>query len=316
VVSITLFRDWMGVPLPEVVPVRLREPTETPVEGPNGPLGVSALGCACRVLNQIDRVVADSPAAKAGIQAGDVLTKATLVPPENAVLENLQTEQPEASAELGPDDHNWPAVMFGLQDKLPGTKVTLSYVRPPRKAAHAVKGPSVFDVGSLKPKITDPLEPIEARDRFSPDRGFLFEPMTFPSKADSIGAALKMGGSETLGALTVVFRTVGAVGTGRVSGRLLSGPVGILKMALAYADQGPVKLLLFLTLLSANLAVINFLPIPVLDGGHFVLLAYEGIRGRPADERVQVVLSYIGLILILTLMVWVFGLDLGFFSRR
>ena len=85
---------------------------------------------------------------------------------------------------------------------------------------------------------------------------------------------------------------------------------------MAYADQGPVKLLLFLTFLSANLAVLNFLPIPVLDGGHFVLLAYEGIRGKPADERVQVGLSYIGLILILTLMVWAIGLDFGLFSRR
>ena len=87
-------------------------------------------------------------------------------------------------------------------------------------------------------------------------------------------------------------------------------------MAMSQADLGPGKLLLFLTLLSANLAVINFLPIPVLDGGHFVLLAYEGIRGEPADERVQVVLSYIGLILILALMVWAFGLDFGVFSRR
>jgi regulator of sigma E protease len=74
--------------------------------------------------------------------------------------------------------------------------------------------------------------------------------------------------------------------------------------------------LLFLTLLSANLAVINFLPIPVLDGGHFVFLAYEGIRGKPADERVQMVLSYIGLIFIVALMAWAFGLDFHWISRR
>ena len=90
VVEITLFRDWMGLPLPVAVPVRLREPTEMPVEGLDGPLGVSPLGCACRVLNQIDRVVAGSPAAKAGIQAGDLLTEARLVPPLRDVLENLQ----------------------------------------------------------------------------------------------------------------------------------------------------------------------------------------------------------------------------------
>jgi regulator of sigma E protease len=316
-VDVTLFRDWMGLPLPLVVPVRLREPTEILIEGPNGPLGIPALGCACRVLNQVASVVPGGPAARAGIQAGDLLTKATLVPPDKAVLEYLQLRQPEVSADLGPDEHNWPAVMAGLQDKLPGTRVTLSYLRPPRKAAkaHNPKKPLLFDM-SAQPINTEAIEPIEARDWFSPDRGFLFEPLTFERKADSIGSALKMGGRETFDAVTIVFRTVGALSTRRVSIRLVSGPLGILSMALAQADQGPVKLLLFLTLLSANLAVLNFLPIPVLDGGHFVLLAYEGIRGKPADERVQVALSYIGLILILTLMVWAFGLDLGIFSRR
>ena len=81
------------------------------------------------------------------------------------------------------------------------------------------------------------------------------------------------------------------------------------------ARLGLGNLLAFLTLLSANLAVINFLPIPVLDGGHMVLLAYEGIRGKPADERVQEALTWIGLLLLLTLMIWAFGLDLHFFSR-
>ncbi len=87
-------------------------------------------------------------------------------------------------------------------------------------------------------------------------------------------------------------------------------------MALQKADQGNAELLLFLTMLSANLAVFNFMPIPVLDGGHFVLLAYEGIRGKPASETVQTVLAYVGLALIITLMVWVCGLDFGLISRH
>jgi regulator of sigma E protease len=86
-------------------------------------------------------------------------------------------------------------------------------------------------------------------------------------------------------------------------------------MALMQARLGFGNLLIFLTLLSANLAVINFLPIPVLDGGHMVLLLYEGIRGKPADERVQEILTWIGLIFILSLMIFVFGLDLGWISR-
>jgi regulator of sigma E protease len=69
-------------------------------------------------------------------------------------------------------------------------------------------------------------------------------------------------------------------------------------------------------MLSANLAVVNFLPIPVLDGGHMVFLIYEGIMGKPPSERVFVLLSYLGLAFILTLMLFVLGLDFGFISRR
>jgi regulator of sigma E protease len=69
-------------------------------------------------------------------------------------------------------------------------------------------------------------------------------------------------------------------------------------------------------MLSANLAVVNFLPIPVLDGGHMVFLVYEWLRGKPPSEGVVAALSYLGLALILTLMMFVFGLDLGLIPRR
>ena len=90
--EITLFRDWMGLPLPAVVPVQLRQPSEISIPGPSGAIDLPALGCACLVLNQIESVVPDSPAAKAGIQADDVLTTATLVPPDKAVLDFLQIQ--------------------------------------------------------------------------------------------------------------------------------------------------------------------------------------------------------------------------------
>jgi regulator of sigma E protease len=56
--------------------------------------------------------------------------------------------------------------------------------------------------------------------------------------------------------------------------------------------------------------VINFLPIPVLDGGHMVFLIYEKLRGKPASEAVRVGATYAGLALILSLMVFVIYLDL------
>jgi regulator of sigma E protease len=140
--------------------------------------------------------------------------------------------------------------------------------------------------------------------------------MTFEPKMESISDAFALGGRQTLDELTVVFRSVKALGTNRVSARGLAGPWFIIKLALMKADQGNAELLLFLTMLSANLAILNFLPIPVLDGGHFALLCYEGIRGKPANETVQTVLAYIGLALILALMVWVIGLDSGLIPRH
>jgi regulator of sigma E protease len=65
----------------------------------------------------------------------------------------------------------------------------------------------------------------------------------------------------------------------------------------------------FLALISANLAVINFLPIPFLDGGHMVFLIYEKLRGKPVPESVQAPLTYVGLLLLLLLMASVLVLD-------
>jgi regulator of sigma E protease len=62
-------------------------------------------------------------------------------------------------------------------------------------------------------------------------------------------------------------------------------------------------------MLSANLAVVNFLPISVLDGGHMMFLAYEGIFRRPVNEKWQLRLSLLGLSFVLCLMVFVIGLD-------
>ena len=98
--------------------------------------------------------------------------------------------------------------------------------------------------------------------------------------------------------------------------QFLGGPIEIAKQAGKSAEEGLGRFLLFLTMLSANLAVINFLPIPVLDGGHMVFLMYELVRGKPPSENVVAALSYIGLVLLLSLMLFVFGLDLGLIARQ
>ena len=124
-----------------------------------------------------------------------------------------------------------------------------------------------------------------------------------------------MGWRETKESILQIVMTVRKLASGGVSATGLGGPGTIAVVAAASASQGIPKLLIFLTFLSANLAVINFLPIPILDGGHMMFLLYEGIRGKPASERVQMYLTYLGLVFILTLMVFVIGLDLTRFVK-
>jgi regulator of sigma E protease len=107
----------------------------------------------------------------------------------------------------------------------------------------------------------------------------------------------------------MVFRFLQKLGT-QVPINMLGGPGTIAVAAGGAASQGLSTLLIFLTMLSANLAVINFLPIPLLDGGHMVFLAYEGIRGRPASEKLVLALHMAGFVFIIGLMVFVIGLDI------
>ena len=82
-------------------------------------------------------------------------------------------------------------------------------------------------------------------------------------------------------------------------------------MAGSAASEGLSSLLLFITLLSANLAVINFLPIPLLDGGHMVFLILEGILRRPVNEKIVIAFHYAGFVFIISLMLFVIGLDVS-----
>ena len=89
----------------------------------------------------------------------------------------------------------------------------------------------------------------------------------------------------------------------------MGGPIMIATLAYDSAGQSIYDLIFFLGMISINLAVINFLPIPVLDGGHMVFLIYEKIRGKPAPERVQAIALYAGLVFLLLLMAFVIFLD-------
>ena len=173
--------------------------------------------------------------------------------------------------------------------------------------------------GDETEKITVPI--VAMTDWFDKDRGWGFEPMKVFYQASTFGEAVKLGALETQKALLMVYSFIknmtygNATGTSRISPKGMGGPIAIIQIAWHFASSGMGSYLWLLCLLGANLAVLNILPIPVLDGGHVVFLLYEAIFRKPPNESVQVILSYMGLLLLLALMVWVFALDLGFIKR-
>lgn len=97
------------------------------------------------------------------------------------------------------------------------------------------------------------------------------------------------------------------------SGRMaaeIAGPIGVAHMAGEVAQLGLVPLLQFAAFLSINLGIINMLPIPALDGGHFVTLLVEGVRGKPLNAQVMQRAQIIGFMLLLALMVFATSKDI------
>ncbi len=107
----------------------------------------------------------------------------------------------------------------------------------------------------------------------------------------------------------VLFTLKGMI-VGQISPRELGGPIFIGQVSGQVAAAGMLPLILFMAFLSVNLAILNLLPIPVLDGGHLVFLFIEGIRGKPLSLPVRLRLTQVGLFVLLGIMVLALTNDL------
>ncbi|UCG56978.1 MAG: site-2 protease family protein [Phycisphaerales bacterium] len=125
-----------------------------------------------------------------------------------------------------------------------------------------------------------------------------FEFMQKLYKADGPLDALVMGSKKSVWFIVQTYATLKQLFARSVSLDAMSGPVGIATMTYKAVEHSFVSFLYLLAFISANLAVINFLPIPVVDGGVFVLLIVEKIKRGPVSIRVQEAISYAGLALI------------------
>ena len=131
----------------------------------------------------------------------------------------------------------------------------------------------------------------------------------FISEKLNLAEAIGEGRRATAGASTQVVRTVRGLFSGRISGRNVGGPILIGQLAGESARMGLDTFLGFMALISINLAILNLLPVPVLDGGQFLFLLAEAVIRRPLPVKLRERLTTVGLVLIILLMGLAFSND-------
>ncbi|MEM9418441.1 MAG: site-2 protease family protein [Planctomycetota bacterium] len=129
-----------------------------------------------------------------------------------------------------------------------------------------------------------------------PPGGFGLEPLMTTVKANSPIEATTIGIDKTGQFIQQTYITLLRLIQGTIGLDNLRGPVGIVDEGAKVAAQGMAYYLFFLGLISINLAVLNFLPIPIVDGGLMVFLLIEKIKGSPASPKVQTAVALVGLV--------------------
>jgi regulator of sigma E protease len=122
--------------------------------------------------------------------------------------------------------------------------------------------------------------------------------------------AIGQGFGETGRLIYLTFLVIGKMFTGEVALNNLGGPILIAKVAGEAARLGIMPYLNFMALISINLAILNLLPVPVLDGGHLLFFTIEGIIRRPISLKVKEIALQIGLGLLVLLMILAFYFDI------
>jgi regulator of sigma E protease len=216
-----------------------------------------------------------SPAEDAGLQAGD-----RIVAVDDQPLET------------------WYAFVRAIQAH-PGEEVRITLER---------EGSRLYrDVTTNVTTITDPVSGesrrVGAIGVYMPVDEIVYE------KA-GLGQAVVYGWRETVAITVTILDFLKQLVTGGISPRSMGSIVTIGQASGQAASMGVDAFLRFMALFSVNLAILNLLPIPVLDGGHLLFLAIEGVRGRALSVEQRIRWSNVGFVIIMGIMLWALGNDM------
>ncbi len=249
------------------------------------PLDVPGLGLALQVGPKVEAVAEGSPASKAGIKPGDTLRSMVIVPAK----EPGEKSKPRTlTIDLGGQTPGWPRAFAAIQE-VPWASIELATDKSDKPIA-------------VKPEVV--------KDRYHPIRGLVFLPLFRQMPALGLAESLPRGWDETVENVRGIFKIFRSLFQGRVGGDALGGVIPIAGMAYASASSGWAPFFHFLGILSVNLAVLNFLPIPPLDGGQFCFLVAEKVKGRPLPEAALNRITIAGVVFVLGLIVFINGKDI------
>jgi regulator of sigma E protease len=232
----------------------------------------SMVGVSPILPSEIGEVVPNSPAALAGIQAGDWFFKAGDKPVQN--FDDL-------AAALRASNGKSITVLFGRD----GAKNPIS----------AIFTPEVVSGDRSSDEVVTALIGLVPKFAGSPKTESLVQFGPFEAFARAVGRVWFF--------VAKTFDVLGRLLTGTGDVRQLSGPIGIAQVSGQIIDQlGPGALIMLVAVLSVSIGLLNLFPIPMLDGGHLLYYGIEAVRGRPLGEKAQELGFQIGLVLVVGLM--------------
>lgn len=206
--------------------------------------------------SEIEKVISNSPADKAGIQSGDLIIK---------INENKVKDIYDINSIISKNQKEEMDFQINREGNILNVKI---------KPEYSVEN-QMYLIG-----ITSKLD-------------------------HSILKSISLGANRTLEMSKLILKSIKMMFSGSFKMEYLSGPVGVVQLIGSESSKGFLNFLQILGLISVNLGVFNLLPIPALDGGKFLFLLIEALRGKPIDEKIEQGLSLIGISFLFSLMIYV-----------
>lgn len=273
--------------------------TIPPTQSISGEIAINSVGFAYQPLPTVVEITSPTTSATGqSIQPGDTLEKVRLVVDESNKPEWLNDEQYALVFEQLQEGWTFEPItpLNTLRDTIQllpeGTELQVIATRPPED------------------RVVTATVVVGQSDQFMFERGLGLTPTESVQQASSFSEALTLGFREGYRQFNNVIRFLRMLPRGRIKLRHVGGPLEIVNIAKSEAEKGISPQLMFLTMLSMNLAILNFLPIPALDGGHMMFLIYEFVAGKRANEQLEFRLTVAGLLTLLMLMAVVFANDI------